>query len=105
MAETVNEVPLVAQPQRFRVSLVGVTYQLTVRWSPPAQAWMLDVATSAGAAVASGLPLVTGADLLEQLGYLGIDGQLIVQTDSDTDAVPTLANLGTNGHLYFRTAA
>jgi uncharacterized protein DUF6983 len=104
MAETVNQVPLVAQPQRISVSLVGVTYVLTVRWSPPNQAWMLDVADSAGTPVASAIPLITGADLLEQLGYLGIGGQMIVQTDNDTDAVPTLANLGTNGQLYFLTS-
>lgn len=103
MASTVNEVPLLPQPQRLTISLVGTFYVLTVRWSPPNQSWMMDVADSSGTPIASGLPLVTGADLLEQLGYLGIGGQFIVQTDNEADAVPTLANLGTNGHLYFLT--
>jgi hypothetical protein len=45
--------------------------------------------------------LVTGADLLEQFGYLDLGGAFIVQTDHDIDAVPTFANLGTAGRLYF----
>jgi hypothetical protein len=49
------------------------------------------------------VPFITGADLLDGLEYLGIPGQLIVYTDGDDTAVPTLNNLGTESNLYFLT--
>ena len=49
----------------------------------------------------SGIPIVTGIDLLEQYQHLGIAGQIVAQTDGDTFAVPTQSNLGTAGRLYF----
>lgn len=90
--------------QSLRVSLAGQTYDLTVRWNTFSACWMLDaVLTSTGAALFSGVPLVTGADLLRQLGYLGIGGQLGVVSDQNADAVPTFASLGVQGHLIFQT--
>lgn len=94
-------IPLQAYNQQFLVTLAGMTYQLTVRWNDANQAWTLDIATSSGNPIVSGIPLVTGTDLLAPFAYLGIGGQLIVQTTNDTDAIPTLANLGTAGLLYF----
>jgi hypothetical protein len=44
--------------------------------------------------------MVTGADLLEQFGYLGLNFALVAQTDNSPDTVPTFDNLGTTGHLY-----
>lgn len=100
---TAVEIPLQATPQTLQVSLSGTTYTLTVRWCDPAQAWFVDVADALGNDLADGLMMVTGADLLEQLGYLGFQGQFIVQTDHNADAVPTFANLGGTGHLYYVT--
>jgi hypothetical protein len=79
----------------------GVQYQLTVRWNNVNQAWTLDIADVNGNPILDGIPIVTGVDLLEQFGYLNFGGQLIAQTDNDANAVPTLANLGTGGNLYF----
>lgn len=62
---------------------------------------MLDISTSDDTPVRSGVPLVTGADLMEQFEYLGLGGELVVQSDTDVDAVPTFSNLGTIGHLYY----
>ncbi len=95
------EIPLVAAAQKFTVSLVEVTYTMTVHWCAPSSCWVLDIADASETLLASGIPIVTGADLLEAYEYLGIGGQLIVQTDNDTDAVPTFDNLGSLGHLYF----
>jgi hypothetical protein len=101
---TAFEVPLVpSKPQKVTVSLAGVPYQLTVRWCAPAAAWMLDIADANDNPILSGCLVVTGADLLEQYGYLGIGGKLIAQTDHDLFAVPTFDNLGDTGHLYFVT--
>jgi hypothetical protein len=49
--------------------------------------------------------LITGADCLSGLEYLGITGQLVVFTDGDELAVPTLENLGVESNLYFLTDA
>lgn len=97
------EIPLQpATQQQFNITLNGTEYQFTVRWCDPAQAWMLSIADATGTAqIADGLLLTTGSDLLEQLAYLGIGGQLQVQTDNSPAAVPMFANLGVTGHLYF----
>ncbi|MNU03634.1 hypothetical protein D3C72_2477290 [compost metagenome] len=64
---------------------------------------MLDIATAARVPILTGIPVVTGLDLLAQYAYLGFGGMLIVQTDHDADAVPTLGNIGIAGRLYFVT--
>lgn len=88
-------------PQKFAVSLGGVGYQFRVTWCQPSNCWVLDISDASGAPIANGLPFITGAGLLEQLQYLGIPGELLVQTDNDADAVPTFDNLGTLGRLYY----
>lgn len=98
-----NLVPLAPQPQTLQITLAGVAYTLRVVWNVPNDSWVLDVLDAGGDPVLCGVPLVTGADLLEQFNYLGIGGGLVVQTASNTDAVPTFANLGTDGNLYFVT--
>jgi uncharacterized membrane protein len=98
---TVFLVPLQPNNQIVQASLAGTLYQLTVRWNDMNQAWMLDLADAIGNPIISGIPMVTGQDLLAPFKYLRIGGQLIVQTTNDTDAVPTLANLGSTGNLYF----
>lgn len=99
---TPREVPLHPFNQRFTISLAGVEYTVLAYWSQAAGCWVLDLYDSTGeAALLCGTPLVTGSDLLEQFEYLGLGGQLVVQTDHDVGAVPTFENLGTTGHLYF----
>lgn len=96
-------IPLQPTPQTLTISLSGVQYQLTVRWNETNQSWIIDIADSNGNPILSGIPMVTGADLLEQFEYLDIGGMLLAQTSSNTDAVPTFANLGSDGNLYFVT--
>lgn len=74
---------------------------MTLRWNGFSPAWMLDIADASGNLLVGSVPLVTGRNLLEQYAYVGFTGQLVVQTDHDTNAVPTFSNLGTTGHLYF----
>jgi hypothetical protein len=101
---SVYEIPLTAQAQTFSVSLAGVEYTITLAWRDADEGgWFLDLADAAGNVIVSGIPLVTGADLLGQYRYLGIGGGLQVQSDGDPDAVPTYTNLGATSHLYFVT--
>lgn len=100
---TVFLIPMINTNQTFPITLSGVTYVLTVRWNYVPQYWVMDVATEDGTPIANGVPLITGTDLLTQLKYLEISGQLVVQTTHNTDAVPTFANLGKEGNLYYVT--
>jgi hypothetical protein len=97
-------IPLQPTNQTLQVTMAGVLYQLTVRWNDMNQAWTLDIADANSSPILSGLPIVTGKDLLASYAYLNFGGQLIAQTTNDTDAVPTLANLGSAGNLYFVVA-
>jgi hypothetical protein len=101
VASTPYTIPLVPQAQTLAITLAGINYNLNVYWNVPNDSWMLDLLDVDGKAILTGIPLVTGADLLEQFAYLGIGGQLQVQTTNDTFAVPTYINLGTSGLLYF----
>jgi len=98
------EVPTLPQNRRMSIFLSGLQYQLVFRWNKFSSAWNLDIYDANNAPIALGLVLITGADLLEQLGYLGIEGQLIVQSDGSADTVPTFEGLGSTGHLYYRVS-
>lgn len=92
-------------PQVFEIALAGMNYIVTCRWNDAVDAgWTLDIANADTAEpIAANIPLITGCDCLKGLEYLGINGQLIVYTDGDENAVPTLSNLGVESNLYFAT--
>jgi hypothetical protein len=94
-------IPLQPTNQKVQVTLAGKLYTLTVRWNEMNQAWTLDLGDGSGNALVSGIAVVTGEDLLAPYKHLGIGGQLIAQTTNEKDAVPTMANLGSAGNLYF----
>lgn len=102
---TTFKIPLKATSQTFQIRLAGVIYQMSLNWrdAPIGGGWFLDIADASGNRILNGVPLVTGANLLAQYAYLGIGGELWVQTDSDAGAVPTFDNLGSTSHLYFVT--
>lgn len=100
----VFEIPLSPTPQTFGINLGGQGYQLTLKWRDATEGgWILDIANAQGAPIVNGVPLVPGANLLAQYGYLGFTGSLVVQTDNDPAADPTFDNLGELSHLYFVT--
>jgi hypothetical protein len=100
-------VPLTNVPQIFEIALGGVNYTLTCKWNDSDEGgWVLDITdVVSGDPIAANIPLITGADCLSGLEYLGITGQLVVFTDGDETAVPTLENLGVESNLYFLTDA
>jgi hypothetical protein len=98
----VFEIPLLSIPQKFQITIDGSRYQFDVWWCWPVECWMVNlIAADTNAQLLMGFPLVTGADLLQQYRYLGLPGQLIVQTDADVLAAPTFDNLGQLAHLYY----
>lgn len=101
MTREAYEVPLSPEPQRFNLTMAGADYICYAQWNVPAACWVLSISDADEAAILHGIPLVTGIDLLAQYKHLGFGGSLLVQTDYDADAVPTFANLGVTGRLYF----
>lgn len=99
---TVYEIPITpSTPQSFTVSLNGGTYNISLNWNSSAQCWIMDIGDQSNNPLVQGIPLITGADLLAQLEYIGIGGNMIVQTDNDPTAVPTFDSLGDTGHLFY----
>lgn len=98
-------IPLTAEDQTFSVSLGGTKYQLTVRWNASNEGgWVLDISLpDNGGDIVTGIPLVTGCDLLAPYDYLGISGGLVVWADG-SDLPPTVDNLGNGVDLVFITS-
>ena len=103
---TVYGVPLIiGTPQTFGITLGGVPYSMSLVYrNDPGAGWTIDIADAASNPIVSGIPLVTGANLLAQYRHLNFGGALVVQTTSDPDAVPTFTNMGDDGQLYWVTS-
>jgi hypothetical protein len=103
MTTTPYTIPLTNSQQQITISLGGVVYTLTVWFdsNPAANCWVMDIGNQNNVPILTGIPLVTGTDLLGQFAYLNFGGKLICQTDFDPDAIPTYQNLGYNSQLYF----
>lgn len=107
---TVAEIPTFpGQPFDENVTWVdGTAYALEFKWNTVAQCWVLDISDTAGNAIIMGIPLVTGADLLEQFGYMPVGAQTVITVMSigpgvSPDTVPDFENLGSDGHVYLVT--
>jgi hypothetical protein len=100
-------IPLIGSPETFQIGLTGINYLMTVKWNDsPDGGWEFDLALSDTAILlVAGVPLITGADCLAGLEYLGIGGKIFVYTDGDSTLVPTFTNLGTESNLYFVTVS
>jgi hypothetical protein len=94
------EIPLTPTPQIFNFQLAGVELRLSWVWNPVAVCWVLDILDKLGAPLVTGIPVVTGVDLLGQFRHLGIAQAIVVQTDNNPNAVPTFSNLGITSHCY-----
>jgi hypothetical protein len=92
-------IPLTPEPQSYAIVLAGKEYRLTVRWMEADEGgWLLDIEEPEQAApILMGLPLITGCDLLGQFTYLGLGGQIWV----DSELPARLDNLGTEVDLVF----
>lgn len=110
MANSIFEIPLkVGVPQSFNSTLGGHRYSITIQYrDDPMGGWVIDIYDAdTQAPVLTGIPMVTGVNLLEQYAYLGFGGGLWVQTSHhealNPDNVPTFENLGRDGLLYWVT--
>lgn len=64
--------------------------------------WIVDIYDGTGTSlIVGGIPFVTGTDLLAPFAYLGLGGQLVVQSSPLADTVPNFETLGSTGQLYY----
>lgn len=97
-----SEILLSADNQKFSVAIGGVTYVMRLLWRDNA-GWILDLMDGSETAIVSGIPLITGLNLLAQYSYLNLGFGLIVLCDDDSQEYPTKTDLGTGSHLYVVT--
>ena len=98
---TIYEIPTSSDNQTFSISLAGVPYRVNLYWGGINNTWIIDILDNSNNPILTGIPVVANIDLLAPFGYLNFGGRLIAQTDHNTDAPPSLTNLGTTGHIYF----
>ena len=104
---TIAEIPISPDPQRMTLTLGDTTYRVTFLYRDADEGgWVMDIADDQDTPLACGIPLVTGQNLLVQLRYLGIGGDVLggiaVASDGD-DSVPTFEGLGSSSRLYWVT--
>ena len=74
------KIPLTPTPQTFNINLADKEYRLTVRWNASfgSESWILDIAAADnGTPILSGIPIVTGVDLLGPYEDLEFGGHLV----------------------------
>lgn len=76
---------------------------ITVAMGGPKNTMTMDLQNDRGEPVISGIPLVTGADLLAQYAYMGLGFKLVVVCDDSTQDYPTKTDLGGRSHLLVST--
>lgn len=98
---TAYEIPLSPAPQTFLIGLGSRQVRMTFKWNDVAGHWVLDLEEPTGEPIIMGIPVVTGVDLLAPYGYLGFDGQIIVQSQANIDDIPTFETLGGDGLVFY----
>lgn len=99
------EIPLSGTNQTLSIVLNGVVYVLRLIFcdtTDETACWILDINDQDSNPIVCGIPLVTGADMLEQYKYLNFGFILYCFTDGNLSANPTFSNLGTTAHLQFQ---
>lgn len=96
------EIPLSPHPQTLTVTLPNGTeigMSLIYQFNQD-NCWILNISDAEGNPLVSGIPLVTGADLLEQYAYLGLGIAMWCSTDGNLSQPPQWYDLGTGAHLW-----
>ncbi|MGJ8524100.1 hypothetical protein R84981_002818 [Carnimonas sp. R-84981] len=93
-----SEIQLTPNNQQFAVVLGGVSYVFRINWRETF--WALDILDRNQRLMIGGIPMVTGADLLQQHRYLGFGFELRVGSDDPAQPSPSKENLGYTTHLY-----
>lgn len=85
--------------QTTKVTIDGIIYNVNVIWRQ--DTYILDLYDVNNNPVVTGIPLITGADLMGQLKYLSIPGYWVIANADGSDTPPTYNNLGVSSFLLF----
>jgi len=90
-----------ANNQRFGITLNGIQYRLQIVWRTFSQCWVMSILNLDGTPVISEIPLVAGANLLEQYQHLGFGGELYAFNVDNPEIPPSFSSLGSEGKLFW----
>lgn len=96
----VIEIPVSNKNQQFDIQLGGGRYRIRLVYRQFC-GWVADMMDQAGADIFTGVPLVSGTDILEPYRYMGFNGSLIFVCD-ETAGELSLSEFGRKNRLYFR---
>ncbi|KKZ19030.1 bacteriophage protein [Serratia marcescens] len=97
MSASIEEIPLTPDNQQFAITLGGQSLRMTLIWRGVA-GWILDLYDAMGNPMVLGVPLIPDTDLLASYPFVGLNGKLVVKSDTP---YPTEYNLGSGARLYF----
>ena len=96
------EIPTGPTQRVMTIALGGTVYTLRFSYADaPDAGWFMDVSDAVGNALVCGLPLVTGADLLQPYPDIGFVGHLFVVTADGSATSPSFDDLGVTAHVYY----
>lgn len=98
----VIEIPVSNKNQQFDIQLGGGRYRIRLVYRQFC-GWVADMMDQAGADIFTGVPLVSGTDILEPYRYMGFNGSLIFVCD-ETAGELSLSEFGRKNRLYFRAS-
>ena len=99
----VRVIPTEAYPETTQqCDLDGRTYSFRFKWNQRAACWHLDLATSDGTPIATGVKLVTAFPLLRRVVVDGRPpGELFLLDMQDREGRPTLEEFGSRYVLHY----
>lgn len=93
-----NEIPLTPDNQQFNMVINNAAFRLKILWRE--RYWVMDMLDGEDNVIISGIPLITGVNLLAQYPALKFGFALVVICDDPAQALPTKTDLGVASHLY-----
>ncbi|MEM8258231.1 phage baseplate plug family protein [Morganella morganii] len=94
------EIPVSNKNQQFDIQLGGKYYRIRLVYRQFC-GWTADMMDQTGTEIFTGVPLVSGVDILEPYRYMGFNGSLIFVCD-ETAGELSFRELGRKNRLYFR---
>lgn len=99
---SIVQLPFDGINERFTTSLEGRDFVISVRWNEWIPAWEMSIGTAADGVLATPIPIVGGADLIDQYrDRLGLTGAMFAYVEGEADQTPTEDNLGAAGGVYY----
>ena len=114
------EIPLINGSQTSNFTIQSQTYTLRIIWRATTFGLVTDISSTlntmqspygtltgnyyldilqGGVAIITGIPMITGTDLLSPFKYLNIPGTWILANDDQSFNIPTYSSLGQTCHL------